>query len=104
MCALVPAIVGAAVVGAGASLYKGAKQRKAQRRAQASAERQAERDRNQAARMFNRENQKQPAIAAMMDRNRRASGKGVGSTLLTGPSGVQNLQNYLGGGPSLLGG
>ena len=103
MCA-VPVIAGAAILGAGMSAYQGAKNRKAQRRAQAEAARQAEADRNAAARQFNRENQKQPAIAAMMERNRRTTGKGVGSTLLTGPSGIQNLQQYLGGGPSLLGG
>lgn len=98
------AIVGSAIIGAGASFYQGAKTRAAQNAAQRQnvqmAEEQAKRSENQ----FNKMNQKQPGIAALMQGNRSANSRGLGSTFLTGPSGVTGIGRSLGGGPSLLGG
>lgn len=105
MCVpLAAAVIGSAVVGAGVSVYQGAKMRSAQNAAQRQnvqmAEAQAKRSENQ----FNKLNQKQPGIAALMQGNRSANSRGLGSTFLTGPSGVTGIGRSLGGGPSLLGG
>lgn len=103
MCALIPVIAGAAVLGAGMSAIQGAKNRKVQNRAMAQQEREAARAAQRSEQQFNRANQKEPGIAAMYDRNRRGASGGLGSTFLTGTKGVTNLSSFLGGAPTVLG-
>lgn len=100
---LAAAVIGSAVLGAGASMYQGAKNRKAGRAAQASNERMAQQEAQRSEEQFNRMNQKQPAIAQLWESNRRAASRGLGSTFLTGTKGAPVLP--IGGGTgSLLGG
>lgn len=99
--ALPLAVAGSALVGGGVAMMQGSKNRKLQTNIQASNERQAMQQAQRAEESFNKVNQKQPGIDAMMARNLAASKKGIGSTFLTGPAGVSG--NPLGGG-SLLGG
>lgn len=96
------AVIGSAVLGAGVSMYQGAKNRKAAAKAQASNERQAMQQAQRAEEQFNRANQKMPAIAQLWESNRQGASKGLGSTFLTGTKGVPTLP--LGGGATLLGG
>lgn len=97
------AIAGSAILGAGVSLHQGAKARsqaqKAQQQNVAMAETTAKRAENQ----FNRLNQKQPGIAALLAGNKAATSKGIGSTFLTGAAGLPMGKLPLGGGPTLLG-
>lgn len=95
-------IAGAAILGAGSSYASGKKQAKAQTAAQQSNERMAAAEAQRAEQQFNRANQKQPGIAALWNSNKRGAGRGLGSTFLTGSSGIKNPP--LGGAPSLLGG
>ena len=69
---------------------------KAQQRAQDEATRQARLQAQQAERDFNRVNQKRPNVAAMMGANAAAASGGVGSTMLTGPQGVDTSTMRLG--------
>lgn len=100
---LAAAVVGAAVLGAGVSLYQGAKQRKQAKNAQAQNVALADQQAQRAETQFNRLNQKQPGIAALFERNRQGASRGLGSTFLTSPSGIPDLSKYLGGAPSVLG-
>lgn len=100
---LAAAVIGSAVLGAGVSLYQGAKARKAANRAQQQNVQQAQQQAQTAEEQFNRLNQKQPGIAALWQRNRQDASRGLGSTFLTGTKGVTNLSSYLGGAPSVLG-
>lgn len=100
---LAAAVVGAAVLGAGVSLYQGAKARKTARSAQNQNVAMAQQEAQRSEQQFNRLNQKQPGIAALFERNRQGAAKGLGSTFLTSPRGVPDLSRYLGGAPSVLG-
>lgn len=100
---LAAAVVGAAVLGAGVSLYSGSKSRKAASRAQEQNVAMAEQQAQRAEQQFNKLNQKQPGIAALFERNRQAASKGLGSTFLTGTKGIPDLSSYLGGRPAVLG-
>ena len=80
------AIIGAAIAGAGASAYSTKKQSDAQKKTMRSAEAQAQKQQQQAEREFNRGNAKRPDLAGIMASNKRA--EGAGSTMLTGPQGV----------------
>lgn len=103
MCVPVAAaVIGSAVLGAGVSMYQGAKGRKQAAAAQASNERQAAQQAQRAEEQFNAQNKKMPGIAQIWDKNRQAASRGLGSSFLTGTKGVQSLP--LGGGASLLGG
>lgn len=95
------AITAAVVVGAAASVYSAKKQSDAQKEAQRSAEAIAEKQKNQAEREFNRANAKTPDLAGIMASNKRA--EGAGSTMLTGPQGVDTGSLSLGK-STLLGG
>ena len=88
------AILGAAIAGAGVSAYSAKKQSDAQKKAQRSAEAQAQKQQQQAEREFNRANAKTPDLAAIMASNKRA--EGAGSTMLTGPQGVDTGSLALG--------
>lgn len=98
------AIIGSAVLGAGVTAIQGAKSRalqtEAQRQNMQAAEAAAQRSETQ----YNKLNQKMPGVAALMQGNRSANSRGLGSTFLTGPSGVTGIGRSLGGAPSLLGG
>lgn len=77
-----------AVVGTGASIIGASKARKQQQQAMMQAERQAAETKAQNERAINRANQKSPDLAAIFGFNKVGQGGGVGSTMLTGPSGV----------------
>jgi regulator of protease activity HflC (stomatin/prohibitin superfamily) len=91
MCDPVSAIIGSAVVGAGTSLYSGAKARKQANKAQASNEAIARQQAQRAEEQFNRLNQKQPGVEALYARNAKVNSGGVGSTFLTGTTGAKPL-------------
>lgn len=88
------AITAAVVTAAAASVYSAKKQSDAQKKAQRSAEAIAEKQKNQAEREFNRANAKTPDLAGIMASNKRA--EGAGSTMLTGPQGVDTGSLSLG--------
>jgi uncharacterized protein HemX len=100
---LAAAVIGAAVIGAGVSVYQGSKARKQAKAAQQQNVQTAQRDAQRAEEQFNRLNQKQPGIAQLWSRNRQDAARGLGSTFLTGTKGVPNTAAYLGGTPSVLG-
>jgi len=105
MCDPLSAVIaGSAVLGAGTSYLSAKKQAKAQKKAQAQAGAQAEKQAQTAEEQFNRLNQKQPGLGVILSKNRANFNKGVGSTFLTGPSGVNDMAKALGGKPMLLGG
>lgn len=104
MCNPVAAVIGAsAVLGAGVSANSAAKQRKMAKATNAANEQQAAKQAQRSEEQFNKLNQKQPGIAAMLAGNKLSNSKGVGSTFLTGPKGVSTSSLPLGG-TSLLGG
>lgn len=74
----------------------------AQQRAEEEAKRQAREQAARAERDFNRLNQKKPDLAALFSANAGAASAGAGSTMLTGPSGVDMSTTKLGK-TSLLG-
>lgn len=102
MCDPISVIAGAAVLGAGSSYVSGKKAAKAQKASQQQAEAQARVTAQRAEQDFNRANQRQPNIASLFAGNRRGAGGGLGSTFLTGVSGVTNSSLPLGG-ATLLG-
>ncbi len=99
--------VTAVVVGVGVGgymQYDAAKDAaKAQERAQAEQRRRAQEAARKADEEFNRLNMKKPNLAGIMAGNQQASAGGVGSTMLTGPGGV-NMTNSILGKATLLGG
>jgi regulator of protease activity HflC (stomatin/prohibitin superfamily) len=76
---------------------------KAQEKAQAEQRRRAQEAARKADEEFNRLNMKKPNLAGIMAGNQQASAGGVGSTMLTGPGGV-NMTNSILGKATLLGG
>lgn len=102
MCDPVTAIVGGAILGAGASAAQGAMQAKAMKKASKRAQRQAELEAASSSREFNRLNQKSPNLGAILGKNQLATGGGVGSTMLTGPNGV-SAGSMSTGGDTLIG-
>lgn len=81
--------ISAAIAAVGAlTAYQSKQSMDQQKSAQKKAEQAAARQEQEAQREFRRQNKKQPDIAAMLAGNRDAAGGGVGSTMLTGPSGV----------------
>jgi 23S rRNA pseudoU1915 N3-methylase RlmH len=95
--------VSAAVAGvsAVASHQQAKKQESQQKKAQQQAQVQAQKQEKQAERDFNRQNQKKPDLAKIMEGNAKAGQ--AGSTMLTGPSGVDGNSLALGRN-TLLGG
>ena len=96
MCDPISLMAGAAVVGTGASIYQGAKAAKAQKKAAAAATVQATAAAGEADRARNQANQKSPDLAGIYGANASANRFGVGSTMLTGPSGVDSSMLTLG--------
>ena len=94
-------MLGGALLGAGTSIYTANKSAKSQKAAQTSAEQGAATQAQRAEQDYNRANQKMPNVSAMFAGNQRGNSRGIGSTFLTGSSGVARMP--LGGGPSLLG-
>lgn len=105
MCApLLPlAIGGAALLGAGVAKYSADKASKSAKAANQQNERQAASEAQRSEQQFNKANQKAPDIAAMFSRNQEAMKGGIGTTFLTGASGVAPSNLTLGK-TTLLGG
>lgn len=103
MCDPVSAVIGVtSLVGAGLSASQSSKSRAQTQQIHNDNVRQAQQQAQRAETQYNKANQKQPGVAAMMAGNQRAAGKGIGSTFLTGVGGVPTSALSLGGG-SLLG-
>lgn len=96
MCDPVTTIAVASVVGAGASYVQGQQQAKKQKKASQQAQANADKQAAAAEQDFNRRNQKQPNTAAMAAANQQSAQAGVGSTMLTGSSGVNPNDLVLG--------
>lgn len=103
MCNPLAVVAAATVVSAGVGYAGARKQASAQKSAQRAATADAEKERQRAETAFNRANQQQPAIAALLSKNKASTSRGIGSTFLTGAKGIPDLSGYLGGRPSLLG-
>lgn len=89
MAAVSSIALGVLAAASAAQAYSTIKQTEAQKSAQGKAEDAASKQEQAAQREFKRQNRKQPDIAAMLAANRDAAGGGVGSTMLTGASGVE---------------
>lgn len=87
----------------GYSVYSSEKAAKAQTRAQDQARADAARTAKAAEIATNKANQRQPDVAGMLGAAARAGQSGQGSTMLTGPSGIDPASLTLGK-SSLLGG
>lgn len=107
MCTGVEPVVLAALYGAAATtaatVYTGEKARSAQNKANDQAKIAAEKTAADAARETNRANQKKPDLASLLSANALAATGGQGSTMLTGPFGVDPNMLTLGK-STLLGG
>lgn len=82
------AAVTTAVVATGYSIYQGNQAAKAQGQAARQATAQATKQADMADQATNRANKKRPNAGAMLEANKQASASGGGSTMLTGPGGV----------------
>jgi len=91
------AIVGSAVIGAGTSVYSGAKQAKAAKKGARQAEMQAAEERARQTRENNRLNQKTPDLGVISGMNALRNSSGIGSTMLTSRIG-SSISSALGGG------
>ncbi len=96
MCDPLSLTVAAVATTTAASLYQGEKARKAQSQA-------ADQARTEADQAFNRANPKKPDVASMLYGNQQANSGGAGSTMITGPQGVDPSGLSLGK-TTLLGG
>lgn len=97
------ALVGSALLGAGAATYQGQQQASASKKATEQATQAAQTQATQADQAFNKANAKQPNVGALNDANAAAGAQGPGSTMLTGPLGVDPTSLTLGK-TTLLGG
>lgn len=93
----------AAAVGTGYSIYSGQKQDKLQKQAANQAKDAAHKQEMQADMELNKANQKQPDTNAILSAAQQAGQGGAGSTMLTGPGGVDPHKFQLGKN-TLLGG
>lgn len=104
MCDPVSAVVaGSAIIGGLSARSQAKKARKLQTATNASNEKQAAQQAQRSEEQFNKLNQKQPGIAAMLAGNKALADKGIDSTFLTGPKGIPTTSLPLGG-TSFLGG
>lgn len=94
------ALIGAALFGAGASIYSSNKQVKADRAASKQAERQQQKIAEQARADERRQNQNKADVSGILLDNINSALSG-GSTLLTGAGGVSNDRLNLGAGNKL---
>jgi hypothetical protein len=90
-------------IAAAASAYNGMEQRKDAKAAAAQATANAKKTAAAAERDTNAANAKAPDVASLLSGNQQAATGGAGSTMLTGPSGVDLSQLTLGK-STLLGG
>lgn len=88
MAAVSSIALGVLAAASAAQAYSTIKQTEAQKRAQGKAEDAAAKQEQDAQREFRRQNRKAPDIGSLLAGNRDSAGGGVGSTMLTGPSGV----------------
>lgn len=77
-----------AVASAGMSYYQGQQQKNEAKDARREANANAEQAAAQADMEMNRQNKKTPNVAAATDANTSAAKSGIGSTMLTGPQGI----------------
>lgn len=96
MCEPISILAGAAAAGAATSIYQGEQSRKAQKSAAAQTEQAAKKTALQAEEATNAANAKAPDTAALGASNREAAGGGQGSTMLTGPAGIDPASLVLG--------
>lgn len=94
------AIIGAAIVGAAASIYSANKQAKAQERAMRQQEQQAKKANEQAKQAERKQQSNQADVSGILYQNQNALLSG-GSTLLTGAGGVDQDKLNLGKGNKL---
>ena len=100
---LAAAALAVAATGTGYSIYSGERNADMQRSAQRNAMRQAEATAKSNEEAVNRANMKRPNVNAILAAAQNAAKSGVGSTMLTGPTGVDQSALTLGK-SSLLGG
>ncbi len=93
-------IIGAAVVGAAASIYSAEKSAKAQERAMRQQEQQAKKADEQAKQAERKQQSNQADVSGILDQNQNSLLSG-GSTLLTGAGGVDQDKLNLGKGNKL---
>ena len=101
--ALAAAALAVSATGTGYSVYAGERNADMQRSAQRNAQRQAEAAAKSNEEAVNRANMKRPNVNAILAAAQNASKSGVGSTMLTGPTGVDQSALSLGK-STLLGG
>lgn len=94
MCDPITAIVIGSVVSAGASYIQGQKQESAAKKANAQAAEQAQKQATMAEQATNKANAKSPNVKVLDNAN--AQGAGGGSTMLTGPMGIDPTSLTLG--------
>jgi hypothetical protein len=97
------AIAAVSLISAGTSAYGARQQAKAQEQAQNQATKQAKSQEFAADQAFNAANKKKPDIAGITAKAQQDAQGGVGSTMLTGPQGVDASTLKLGK-STLLGG
>ena len=96
-------LAAAAVAGTAYSIYAGERAAGAQKEAQKQAVQQAQKQEVAAEQAFNKANAKKPDLERLLSQNDQAAQSGVGSTMLTGPAGVDPATLALGK-STLLGG
>jgi len=85
---IVEAVIGAALIGAGTSVYQGQQQKKAANKVNAQAQQNAIKQEQAADQATNRANQKRANPTAALDAAAQAGKGGASGTMLTGPSGI----------------
>lgn len=85
-----------AAVGTGYNVYSGERAARMQKSAQADAAQQARIAAEQADMAFNKANGKKPNLAGIFGANAAGANAGIGSTMLTGPQGVDTKSLLLG--------
>lgn len=88
MCEPISILAGAAAAGAATSIYQGERSRKSQNQAADQAKQAAQKTALQAEEATNAANAKAPDTAALGASNRESAANGQGSTMLTGPAGI----------------
>ncbi|MGU3629850.1 hypothetical protein [Comamonas sp. C24C] len=88
MCEPTTLLAAGALAGAATSIYQGEQSRKSQNQAADQAKQAAQKTALQAEEATNAANAKTPDTAALGASNREAAASGQGSTMLTGPAGI----------------
>jgi len=98
-----PAIALAAI-GTAYTIYNGERMASKQKEAQQEAKAAAVKQEKAADEAFNKANAKKPDLERLLSQNEQAAQGGAGSTMLTGPAGVDPNSLVLGKNNTLLGG